>query len=293
MNEGRQGEQNETGAGTRNLNDVLAYTWPSLLASPALNAYLPVGIAINTVWHFDAFKWAARGKVRPSVRWKSNRSKRAQQIARSFLWDRRSGFRLGSGDKTWEEPMSKAVQYPYIAYWAHHSACLLKAFSKRFRARLRRYVVSQRKKTNHMKWLGVSEDPELQYLFSQRGLIEGSIINLMSLDLVKGRMPDASKIMAWVSHRGDKCSAIQLLSTLKKVFASDGILSSTFRKLHTYLRSMTRLRITLAVALKHLEEEAYRAHLTRRVKPVSRRIRILRPIHARPQPPSAPLAPPV
>jgi hypothetical protein len=45
--------------------------------------------------------------------------------------------------------------------------------------------------------------------------------------------------------------------------------------------------------LSHLEREAYRAHLTRRVKPVSRRTRIKRPLYARPRPPTAPLAPPV
>lgn len=45
--------------------------------------------------------------------------------------------------------------------------------------------------------------------------------------------------------------------------------------------------------LKHLEREAYRAHLTRRVKPAPRRHRIRRPLYARPRPPSAPLAPPV
>ena len=267
MNEGRQGEQNETGAKTRNLNDVLAYAWPPFSASPALNASLIFGSAMNTVQHFDAFKWAARGKVRASVRWKSNRGKRAQQVARSFLWDGRSGFQLGSGDKVREEPMLKAVQHPYIEYWAHHPANLLRAFSRRFRAKLRRNVASQRKKTNRMKWLGVSEDPEIQYIFSQKGLIECSILHLIGLNLQSGRMPDTNNIMNWVANRGGECSAVQLTLTLKKAFPKGDISSSTRRKLYTYLRNLTRLRVTLALALKHLEEAAYRAHLTRRVKP--------------------------
>lgn len=332
MNEGRQGEQNETGAETRNLNDVLAYAWAavsgtvwkthSLKSSGLLTAEYkrgplilwasrpgeggavqrsgPVASALedpvdrlNTAGVFERFRWAARGRVRPSVRWKSSRKKRAQQVARSFLWDRRSGFRLRSGDNIWEEPMSQAVQYPCIAYWAHHPASLLRAFSRRFRARLRCYVAVRKRRLKHMEWLGVSEDPELKYGNSQNGNIETSLFGSMVWGLAKGKMPEASNIMAWVANTRGKCSPIQMLSPLRKTLAGDGISPATFRKLHIYLRSLTHLRINFSVALKHMEQEAYRAHLTRRVKPAPRRHRIRRPLYARPQPPAAPLAPPV
>lgn len=52
-------------------------------------------------------------------------------------------------------------------------------------------------------------------------------------------------------------------------------------------------RPTIGELLKDLERAAYRAYLARRVKPVSRRTRIRRPLYARPRPPNAPLAPPV
>ncbi|WP_420597019.1 hypothetical protein [Deinococcus sp.] len=58
-------------------------------------------------------------------------------------------------------------------------------------------------------------------------------------------------------------------------------------------REALEQRITLTALLKHLEAEAYRAHLAKRVKPVSRRIRVRRPLYARPRPPTCPLAPPV
>ena len=248
---------------------------------------------LNTAQVFERFKWAARGRVRPSVRWKTSRKKRAQQVARSFLWDRRSGFRLRSGDNIWEEPMSQAVQYPSIAYWGHRPAHLLRAFSRRFRAKLRRFITVQRKNVAHMSWLGVSECPNLKYLNSQQGRVQSSVFGSMSSSLIKGKMPEASKVMAWVANTGGKRSPIQMLSPLRDALACDDISPATFRKLHTYLRGLTRLRVTLALALKHLEEAAYRAHLTRRVKPAPRRHRIRRPLYARPRPPSAPLAPPV
>lgn len=52
-------------------------------------------------------------------------------------------------------------------------------------------------------------------------------------------------------------------------------------------------RSTLVLALRFLEQSAFRAHITRRVRPVSRRPRAPRPLYARPRPPTAPLAPPV
>lgn len=54
-----------------------------------------------------------------------------------------------------------------------------------------------------------------------------------------------------------------------------------------------RITLALTLALRALEAAAYRAHLSRRVRPPSRRTRIKRPLYARPRPPNCPLAPPV
>ncbi|WP_034408134.1 hypothetical protein [Deinococcus murrayi] len=53
-----------------------------------------------------------------------------------------------------------------------------------------------------------------------------------------------------------------------------------------------QVSLALTLARRALEAAAYRAHLARRVRPVSRRTRAPRPLYARPRPPTAPLAPP-
>lgn len=58
-------------------------------------------------------------------------------------------------------------------------------------------------------------------------------------------------------------------------------------------RARLRAALTRAQALKHLEREAFRLFLSRRVPSVPRRARTPRPLYARPIPPTAPLAPPV
>ena len=52
-------------------------------------------------------------------------------------------------------------------------------------------------------------------------------------------------------------------------------------------------KLALLTVLKELQAAEHRAHLARRVKPAPRHHRIRRPLHSRPRPPSAPLAPPV
>lgn len=58
-------------------------------------------------------------------------------------------------------------------------------------------------------------------------------------------------------------------------------------------QALTRGAAVAAFLLRRLEAEAFRAHITRRVKPARPSARIPRPIHARPRPPTAPTAPPV
>ncbi|MCD0169820.1 hypothetical protein [Deinococcus sp. 23YEL01] len=55
----------------------------------------------------------------------------------------------------------------------------------------------------------------------------------------------------------------------------------------------SRRRIHEAQVVLDAVRAAFRAHLARRVRPVSRRSRVPRPLYARPRPPSCPLAPPV
>lgn len=55
----------------------------------------------------------------------------------------------------------------------------------------------------------------------------------------------------------------------------------------------SKRRIHEAQVVLDAIREAFRAHLSRRVPPVSKRARVPRPLYARPRPPSCPLAPPV
>lgn len=73
------------------------------------------------------------------------------------------------------------------------------------------------------------------------------------------------------------------------------VLMNDWHAVRAAVRVIKARRSSLAVtlALRALEAAAYRAHVTRRVRPPARRSRIPRPIYARPRPPTAPLAPPV
>ncbi|WP_034408657.1 hypothetical protein [Deinococcus murrayi] len=75
------------------------------------------------------------------------------------------------------------------------------------------------------------------------------------------------------------------------------LLTHDSRAARAIMRAMKRqarqASLALTLALRALEAAAYRAHLARRVKPVSRRTRAPRPLYARPRPPTAPLAPPL
>lgn len=71
------------------------------------------------------------------------------------------------------------------------------------------------------------------------------------------------------------------------------ILMGYRKEARTLFAARARQAVTLALALRFLEAAAYRAHIARRVRPVSRRARVPRPLYARPRPPTCPLAPPV
>ncbi|ACO46246.1 hypothetical protein DEDE109153_01035 [Deinococcus deserti] len=58
-------------------------------------------------------------------------------------------------------------------------------------------------------------------------------------------------------------------------------------------RRLWRCRLHEAVALRDLKAAAFRAHVTRRVRPPARRTRAPRPLYAKPRPPTCPCAPPV
>ena len=59
------------------------------------------------------------------------------------------------------------------------------------------------------------------------------------------------------------------------------------------IRKARQVSLKATVAIRALEAAAYRAHVARRVQPITRRTRPPRAVYARPRPPTCPLAPPV
>ena len=89
--------------------------------------------------------------------------------------------------------------------------------------------------------------------------------------LSEGKTLSLAEYLSLFNLLGDKC---RFQSVLKEIKNKSG-------------------KLTFLAVLKALQAAAHRAHLAQRVKPAPRRHRIQRPLYARPQPPSAPLAPPV
>ena len=83
---------------------------------------------------------------------------------------------------------------------------------------------------------------------------------------------------------------VSLIPTLARVYGVLGRLRDQrvlLRKFHQMLKLNYARRIRFLIAAD------YRAHVTRRVRPPARRVRVRRPLYAQPRPPTAPLAPPV
>lgn len=60
-----------------------------------------------------------------------------------------------------------------------------------------------------------------------------------------------------------------------------------------FMKRPNMAQVALTRLLRAFAHAAYRAHLTRRIRPASRRARVPRPLYARSRPPTCPAAPPV
>lgn len=83
---------------------------------------------------------------------------------------------------------------------------------------------------------------------------------------------------------------VNLIPTLARVYGVLGRVRDQrvlLRKFHQLLKLNYARRVRFLIAAD------YRAHVTRRVRPPARCVRLPRPLYAQPRPPAAPLAPPV
>ncbi len=227
------------------------------LGQPAPSPLEVAAARLNMRPHFLAFVRAARGKVRHSVRWKTGARRRRRRVLKAL--DRvRYGARL----------LQQQAEGPreLIDRVASTGERVFKPHKPRPGDGPQKYAVLFRSgKVNiHRFRVYLGLDYETGEVITNRELNEaGAFYREIEGELI-------------LSHTYAR--------TLKEA------LFLFFEWLNGRKRS---LRLAFALTVWHLEREAFRAHLARRVKPVSRRTRPPRPLYARSRPPTAPLAPPV
>ncbi|MGY2895458.1 hypothetical protein [Deinococcus sp. UYEF24] len=233
--------------------------------APALSALEEYINHLNTAQVFERFKWAARGKVRHSVRWKTGRRPRRLRKIEA-LADLRFSVRMA--DRRAAGVGGFCVHFPALTA-KNRRAAIRECEIERLEDRLRDIAPAWADEDNPNGWDADIIDecrgiPKILKAPRCRMVFEGTLQERISL-----RHHFLLKALVFHTLLKDK-SAVRLI----------------FRTLYSE-------RLTLSFLLKAFERAEYRAHLTRRVKPAPRRHRIRRPLYARPRPPSAPLAPPV
>ncbi len=249
--------------------------------------------------HFLAFMRAAHGKVRHSVKWKTGRGVRRhrkinicrliyllqrrehdsflmQKVVKNFYWSK-------DFEGTLCEPIEPHVIPEPINPFPFH----FKNPRKNRSELLDQLVDSFAKRQFHETDDAASEDyaffaaydifsDEIKHTkiqgFSRVKYLQSQPLNSKAESRLNNRYHTVAyqrDFLRYALIKGDKL-AVRLLINLHKA-----------------------VRCSISLVLRGLEREAYRAHLTQRVKPVSRRQRVPRPLYARPRPPTCPLAPPV
>lgn len=206
--------------------------------------------ALNTAAHFARFFWAARGKVRHSIRWKTGR-----RIRRAYTLEVFDDIKylLALEQRKLE---GKAGLMGRVAIHPH---CNKEKGVKKYFVYLS----------------GTSVKIASDYL--EMGFDWGTGEEITPEDIYESG-----------------CCYKRIGNDLVLSHAYSTSLSEALFDVCNYLRNKRlTIRQFMALLLAGLYRAAYLAHVKRRVKPAPRRARIPRPIHARPRPPSAPLAPPV
>lgn len=221
--------------------------------------------AVNLRAHFLAFQRAAQGKVRHSVRWKTGRNMRRKMFTSCRLDYIYHYAGLSFTEQKLE--LDKIYNHALRYRWVEEDE-----LSKGFRKGKDRVVYH------------LSYDYGLLHLDPERvlGIIEGVVDKARrgELNII---LPSYSRYNMPGTRPERKLS---LLEILRFCFYD----LTAFQKVIQTLKANS---LPLTLALRALEAAAYRVHLSRRVRPVSRRTRAPRPLYARPRPPTAPLAPPV
>ncbi len=232
---------------------------------------------LNTAQVFERFRWAARGKVRHSVRWKTGTRRRRLRKLEALADLRYAAImteRRAAGNHGF---MGHSV--PRTAKTRREAQKFCEA--ERFKDRLRSIFPNCTEiECDGKTYLVPDIDVELLKIIQQvistfkayKVSIEryGIDISFEFNNLDYGDLlPDA---LRYALITGD-------------TEALAGIVAS--------VKARRRNQLLSIVALHSLRAAEYRAHLTRRIKPAPRRDRTRRPLYARPRPPSAPLAPPV
>ena len=251
---------------------------------------------LNTAQVFERFKWAARGKVRPSVRWKSSSAARRCQTALVFLFEDAASIYVPHITLEGEVENKLAVVTEIICDFTHPAWRYLPVRLVRL-AMSRRSFVEIKKTTkawnDSLAWWDrpvkvLAELENITYGEEETAVRDAFFERIWQCQL-QGENPGLEDVKYALKIGGDVFTAVRLLG-----YCEYGIYTKidrdVWRVIHE-LRNTSPLRRLRS--LKAFEAAAYRAHVTRRVKPAPRRGRIRRPLYARPRPPSCPLAPPV
>jgi len=227
---------------------------------------------LNTAQVFERFQQAARGKVRPSVRWKTGRRPRRRRKLEALADLRYSTHAAG------KRAAGRVTLSPYLPAKTAKArrAARLEAAHEHRTARLRVMAPAHSRYNpdgidlNRLEWW------EFWGVLLCRMQGEGN-----GRPYPKGfRMPESRSS----EEMQPDTAMVAYFALMGKTRELASVLS--------YLR-VARPRPTLGEILAAFQRAEYRAHLARRVKPAPRYRQIRRPLYAQPRPPSAPLAPPV
>ncbi|MVN85175.1 hypothetical protein GO986_00110 [Deinococcus sp. HMF7620] len=235
---------------------------------------------------FLAFVHAAHQKVRHSSRWKTPSKYRIRRAVKTYLYARLDYLQL---------PIFQIIPSDYhedariqLGVWYEAPEYMLRAFSRRSRAKIANIRRKQGRILAKMKW---REDSLIDYAAPSHddiNSIDERFKNVMHA-LWKRELPSEDALRAYA---GDVFPGKGILALGADFFSSlSGIDSSTGRAVWRLLRRMAG-RVDLSAVLLHLKRAAYRAHVLGRLRSTSRRTRTPRPLYPRPRPPTAPLAPP-
>ena len=243
---------------------------PEPLTTPL--ALGPTTSAPNTAQAFERFKWAARGRVRHSVRWKTG--KRPRRLRKLEALADLTHIALRSDRRAvWQQPLC-----PYLP-------------GKRVKAR--RQAIKAWEAEKSARELLNSPSAPCIHNATLLDIVRAGWFDFWGLVLIRNYGSEAERRKANLKPIDFPEFPCTLPIQANYEMAAYFIWTGKRAELSALLASWKTRRPTLGQLLKNLQAAEYRAHLTRRVKPAPRRHRIRRPLHSRPRPPSAPLAPPV